>query len=149
MSFMWMHSLSGGQSLIGAPFSIFCLTYGSEIDPRYAALWVENPFSHTSARTTYRLGEDNFHTGPEEEGIFSHNMFLTSWRTFWCHSELFDVMICFDIMTNLLKSWRGFDVITNFWRHEMFLTLWQNVDIILTFSRHDVLLTSWETLLTS
>ena len=53
-------------------------TYGSDIDPRYAALWVENPFSHTSARTTYRLGEANFHTGPEEEGIFSHHIVLLS-----------------------------------------------------------------------
>ena len=76
-----------------------------------------------------------------------HNMFLTSWRTFWCHSELFDVMICFDIMTNLLKSWRLFDVITIFfdvmqcfWLHD------KNVVIFLTFSRHDVFLTSWQTL---
>ena len=65
------------KNLLGS--SIFKFTYGSEIDPRYAALlWVENPFSHTSARTTYRLGEDNFHTGPEEEGIFSrHNVLLS------------------------------------------------------------------------
>ena len=70
--------------LFGAPSNTpliefyLCLTYGSEIDRRYAALWVENPFSHTSARTTYRLGEANFHTGPEEEGIFSrHNVLLS------------------------------------------------------------------------
>ena len=44
--------------------------------PRYVALWVENPFSRTSARTTYRLGEANFHTSLEEEGIFSSSCCL-------------------------------------------------------------------------
>ena len=34
--------------------------------------------SHTSARTTYRLGEANFHTALEEERIFSrHNILLS------------------------------------------------------------------------
>ena len=48
------------------------------LTPRYVALWVENPFSRTSARTTYRLGEANFHTSLEEEGIFSRHVVLIS-----------------------------------------------------------------------
>ena len=48
------------------------------LTPRYVALWVENPFSRTSARTTYRLGEANFHTSIEEEGIFSRHVVLIS-----------------------------------------------------------------------
>ena len=55
------------------------------LTPRYVALWVENPFSRTSARTTYRLGEANFHTSIEEEGIFSrHVVFIVylSWNTY-------------------------------------------------------------------
>ena len=48
------------------------------LTPRYVALWVENPFSRTSARTTYRLCAANFHTNLEEEGIFSRHVVLIS-----------------------------------------------------------------------
>ena len=41
-----------------------------------------------------------------------HSKLLTSWRTFWRHDELFEVM------TNLLSSWHVFDM-TNC------LTLWR------------------------
>ena len=53
-------------------------TYGSGIDPRYVALWVENPFSQLSARTSYQLDDASFHTSPKEQGIFSRHNFIFS-----------------------------------------------------------------------
>ena len=63
-----------------------------------------------------------------------HDVFLTSWCTFWRYDELFD------IMTNLLTLWRTFwrifDVIAASWRcDELF-------DVIICFWCHDELFSS-------
>ena len=76
--------------------------------------------------------------------ISSTDVFFTSWRTFWHHDTLFDVMTIFDVTMNFLMSWRIFEVVMNFftswrifWCHEIFS------DVMTYFWRHDVCLTSW------
>ena len=65
----------------------------------------------------------------------------------WRHYELFDVMTCFDIMTNFVTSWRVFDVMANgleSWRvvdvMNNLLTSWRIFDVMTNF------LTSWRVL---
>ena len=70
------------------------------------------------------------------------------------HEELFDIMTCFDAMTNFLSSWHVSDIMTNI------LTSWRVFDVLVfsaswrVFLRHDepfdklvwphdVLFTSW------
>ena len=86
--------------------------------------------------------------------------FLMSWHDFdviWW--RVFDIMTCFDVMTNFLASWsvftsrqtfgRIFDVMMNFYILRNLLTSWRVFDVMTnflascqTFRRHDVLLTS-------
>ena len=83
------------------------------------------------------------------------NVFLTSQRTFWLHDKLFDMMTCFDFMTNF---WLVFDVMTNLftsWRRAF--NIFDLMTCFLIFWRNDVLfgvycdvityfLQSWRTL---
>ena len=111
------------------------------------------------------------------EDDHSHIMtnFLTwqTFRTYFWHIKLFDVVTyfnvitnfwrpnrrIFDVMTNVLKSWRMtniltswriFNIIMNFWRPDVFLMAWRIFDIMThfltswrTFWRRDVFVTSW------
>ena len=87
--------------------------------------------------------------------VWRHDVFLTTQRTFWLHDKLFNIMtyfwlhenswLVFDVMTNLLMSWRrAFHI---FWPHDVFLdfnvlmcfsTLYRTFDVI--FGRNDLLL---------
>ena len=67
--------------------------------------------------------------------------FLTSWQTFWCYDELFDMKFLtfdqlFDVMTNFLMPWFIFYIMTNF------LTSWHICNVMTNFWRHDEHLTS-------
>ena len=97
--------------------------------------------------------------------VWRHVVFLTSWQTFWHHDKhlayfwwhfftwlhLFDKP--FEVMTNILSSWRVFtswrifwrqgelsDAMTYFWHYEIFfsvmtsaLTSWRVYDIMTNF----------------
>ena len=75
-------------------------------------------------------------------------MFLTSWRTFHCHDELFwhlDVLLTsrhiFDVMTNCLTSWLVYDVMTSWtvWGHDVFWRHDEILDVMTCFWHSDEL----------
>ena len=62
---------------------------------------------------------------------------LTTWHTFWCHDQLFDVRCVSHVMTNFLLSWSILDFMTNFF------TSWHIFYFMTNCWRYDKLFTSW------
>ena len=61
--------------------------------------------------------------------------FLTLSRTYWSHDILLTSWRTFDVMT----SWRNFDIMTNFLNEWLIFTLWQLFYVMTYFWRHDEL----------
>ena len=62
---------------------------------------------------------------------------LTTWHTFWCHDQLFDVRCVFTSWPTFCCHEVFFYFMTNFWRYNKVFTSWRVFDFMINF------LTSW------
>ena len=74
--------------------------------------------------------------------LWRHDPFMTSWSIFRRYDALITSWRIRYVITNSLTSWCNFDIATNFltyfWHYHVFLTSWRSFDVMMYFWRHEI-----------